>query len=324
MSAVIESLAGADAERLARSHSFTAGEIRRAREAFVTAGARAVRELPIAGDWLELRLTIEGARAETWRELISGEVHGQIAEWLDVDDRRRFFFVFKPPGARLRFLGVDAHCRKAIAGWLDRFEREGHVRGWSAGAYDPEVCQLGGTAGLALAHHFFTVESLAVLAYARCWLSGAAHLNPTEFSLIVLHRALGLMTDDLWEVWDVWSKMTLTGRLTALPSLTHPEGRQRDAARRARALLERADVRLERVSDAERAIFDRYDRSLAPVAGAAREAVDAGSLLWGLREILPFWIVFHWNRMLFTPDHQAALAKLMWWAWSPKEDYGAS
>ena len=167
--------------------------------------------------------------------------------------------------------------------------------------YDPEVYQFGGEEGLDAAHEFFTIESAAVLEYHRLVVGAEARLEPEIFSLLLLDSLLGQVTDDAFELWDTWCKMELTGRRF------QPDANERDRLRDSldaacttlRPLLAEPVRVAEAASQAERDLLQRYRSRLPPVINHLRCLAATGTLLWGLREILPFWVIFHWNRMRF-------------------------
>lgn len=265
--------------------------------------------------WMQANVPL-GAHGRVWLELIGGDFQETIAAWLSQDvDRRRFFFTFKRPGLRLRFLGVDREQRARLAALLDRHCGQG--TGWSEAPYDPELQQFGGPVGLDLAHRYFTLDSLAVLGAARLRLYGGARLSPEELSLVMLHRVLAGATGDRWELWDLWCRMELTDRLE------HPVG-----SRAWRAAAPSAPDRMRVLallygtgadpSEGEQRVLAAYATPLGSLVSDVHAAVDAGELTWPLRDILPFWVVTHWNRMAFPAPVQRRLTMLMTHVLCPK------
>jgi hypothetical protein len=177
------------------------------------------------------------------------------------------------------------------------------------------VSQLGGPVGLDLTHRFFTAESVAVLAHHRLRLSGTARLDRELFSLILIDRLLRQVTD-AWEKWDVWCKMTLAGRPADTQSAISIDAGDPGIAL---TLLNHQSRVLDAASNDERELFARYDAGLERLAPKIHAAVEDGTLACGIREILPFWIVCHWNRMRFPPETQERLSGLMVRALSPRQ-----
>jgi thiopeptide-type bacteriocin biosynthesis protein len=183
------------------------------------------------------------------------------------------------------------------------------------------VAQFGGPEGLALAHEYFTRESVFVFEYQRLRLTTGVGLPAAAMSLVLLHMLLRQVTEDEWELWDVWTKMTLTGRLPAEPSLDpgEPVIARALALRPSLLPLLRDDERaFARACPEEAAALRRYRQGLPALVQALRRARSEGALAWGLREILPFWIIFHWNRMGFDLLRQQQMALLMAAVLNPK------
>ena len=184
----------------------------------------------------------------------------------------------KPPGIRLRFGAVDSRCGADIRRTLDELVAAHVVAGWSEAPYEEEVFQFGGQVGLELAQWYFTVEGLAVAEYHRLRLRGEARLAPPEFSVLLLDRLLRSVTNDDWEVWDIWCNMRLTGRLDG--DALAPAA---SSAERSERLLRQPAAYLGLAGPQERSLYERYVEFAEPVCAAVRAAEADGALLWGLR-----------------------------------------
>jgi thiopeptide-type bacteriocin biosynthesis protein len=309
-SAVIESLAASDPERVAARAGVTVELLLTAREAFISAGTAAIHDLDRQRRWLQFSISLD---LDGWRQIMRSDIGIRIEAWLRGRSDRGFFFAHKPPGLRVRFCGVDDSCASVIGDELDGLVAAEAITAWTPGRYDAEVTQFGGATGLSLTHRWFTAESLAVLEHHRLRLDGTARIGSELFSLMLIDRLLRRMYDG-WECWDVWCKLALTGRLADEPARTVDPSR----ARAARVLLSHQSRILSSASESERTLFSHYDAALDELVPEIEAAVNGGQLLWGLREILPFWIVFHWNRMRFDAGAQESLAAVMVAALSPK------
>ena len=240
--------------------------------------------------------------------LDSGFLHA-IAEWRRAGVLQRFFFVHKPPGVRLRFLGASPD----LSGLLRQWFNVALPGSWRFGCYEPERYQFGGTVGLDITHEFFTVESIAVLAYRDCLQRGRARIGPYEFSILLLDRCFREVVSDDWELWDLWCHHCLTGRLCQqdLQLDAQDLAGLRDLRAEVLPLLRVPGVRAGKFSTAEERLWSDYESSVDTPAARMRCAAANGELLWGARQILPFWAVFHWNRMAFDFAQQRGLARLM-------------
>jgi thiopeptide-type bacteriocin biosynthesis protein len=215
-----------------------------------------------------------------------------------------FAFMHKPPGIRLRFSTADSGFGAEVERWLPG--------SWTRGVYEPELHQFGGAVGTALAHRFFTLESLAVLRHKRRVARDAA-LSPYIFSLLTLHAIFRAAVEDIWEEWDLWCWHTLTGRLRP-EDLTAAA----DLVSLRSELLPILDQPRTHMTDEEGQEWVRYEESARSIGSSVAEASRTGRLLWPLRQILPFWSIFHWNRMAFDAICQQRLAMLMVATLSPK------
>jgi thiopeptide-type bacteriocin biosynthesis protein len=311
---VLESLRGGDVAARCRQLGVSPEAFGAARRAFVSAGTAAVHEALPGERWLQLDVALD-SRGELWRRFVCGSFQDDVADWLRRRPDSRFYFMHKPPGLRLRFAGADPPLSRSLHALLESLGARS-----TALPYDAEPHLFGGAAGLELAHHCFTLESAAVLAYHRLWLSGATRLGRSEFSLALLHQLLRAVTGDRWELWDVWCKLELAGRLPypAGSSGWRDGAPPAEAQAAALALLEDGGVRRVGASPAEQEVLARWAAGVPALAADVARANQNGALLWGIREIVPFWVVFHWNRMAFSLDEQRRLALLMTHALSPR------
>lgn len=192
------------------------------------------------------------------------------------------FFMQKPPGIRLRLSGGERE--------VDEIARAIAVPGarFGPGIYEPETWLFDGPAGLRCAHDAFTADTLAVCAYAAAAARGAALAAPAAFSLALCEQLLARLGLDVWEAWDVWMRVLILRGGNWQDVV--PGGADAAQAIGCEAIL------------AEHAL--RTDRLAEAIAGQGRNRAFPN----GIRRILPFWIVFHWNRMAFDTSTQRALA----------------
>lgn len=290
------------------------------RELFIAAGTEAVARAVSPPRWVQVGVRF-GDHAQHGR-FLHERLGRAVGAWLDQGTIDGFFFMNKDPGCRLRFRtpGPELDFRQQLVGMLEREIAEGRALEFAFGTYEPEVYQFGGPVGLALCHELFTIESRAVLEFGQLSASGRTTVDPVVFSLFVIQVLLRRLVGDRWELWDAWMHMDLTGRRVEL-------GDQR----RAELLAELADQRdvlevlalepealCEELDDVERPVFQRCLDGLDALAGRLRAASAGGQLCFGLREILPFCIVFHWNRMRFDHALQCSLVFYMTQILSPK------
>jgi thiopeptide-type bacteriocin biosynthesis protein len=212
------------------------------------------------------------------------------------------------PHLRLRVQparGVDAvTLGDDLERTFDGLRVAGALQSFHRGVYEPERFLFGGEVGMALAHRFFDLDS-------RFALNTDGSDQASLLWTALLLREAGL---DPFEHWDVWQRVlelrpatsaTLEPRLVALV----------DPVRR----LVRRDVETLKDDLIRRssALHDLVRVELPALGSALREAQRQGRLQRGLRELLSVWIVFHWNRCLFTGTFQSRLAQLLTEAWNP-------
>jgi thiopeptide-type bacteriocin biosynthesis protein len=301
---VLLSLGVDDLSVLCQGRAISPEELARLREAFIEAGVARVQEISLSRCWLQAGLQFDPFGLQ-WSLFVSGDLQDRVRRWMAQGIVEQFSFVHKPPGVRLRLLGERVRLLPVLAEMLDGYVHNGELTAWSRGLYDAEPYQFGGEAGLAIAHRFFTTESLAVLAYHRLRLRGEASLDMVSFSLLLIDLLLREVVAEKWERWDVWRKMSLAGRAFADAQATQ---RQQPAGEQLVQFLEQPDRCL---SEGERRIVEEYRAALPAIASDLTKANDTAALLWPMREILPFWIVFHWNRMAFDLDEQRLMTFLM-------------
>jgi thiopeptide-type bacteriocin biosynthesis protein len=315
---ILDSFRDDDLQQWCLNHQVSYEELSCLRSAFVSAGSEGLLRLQRCPRWTQMTVTLDDTTRQ-WERLMAGEFQDRIRSWLAADSERAFFFVNKRPGIRLRALTSDSDGTNALAQTLHEMAAGRQILSWAYGSYEPEVFQFGGESGLTLAHAYFTAESLAVMAFLRARIGGSSSMSPERFSILLLDTLLRSVVEDELEVWDVWGNMELTGRLDR-PAIQKysAEGAGAPSQLRLRDQLRGVYFGSQRVAEPERAFFESYRSQTSPIAGKFRELDQTGRLLWNKRRILPFWIIFHWNRMRFSFRQQQRLSRLMVRLYSPK------
>jgi thiopeptide-type bacteriocin biosynthesis protein len=204
---------------------------------------------------------------------------------------RQFWFLHKAPDLRLRFFTrAPAALARRLEATLRRCQARRVVRSWSSSVYEPETFQFGGPEAMALVHAHFDRDAHLALAW-----DARARLSRTSVTTTLLSTAL---LNDLFlravagaeeEAWDVWCNLAalhgppgLPPAAPAVPSLTI-------------ASL------LPLVSAGEGRLLRGYAHANRRLAAGLRRLWLGGHLRCGLRALLPFVALFHWNR--FALDH---------------------
>jgi thiopeptide-type bacteriocin biosynthesis protein len=302
------------------------GTFARARDAFLAAGAEQVRRMLAPESWLQVGLSFADPD-QAARFLSAGTLAGAVEGWQADGLVDQFFFMNKPPGMRLRFSlphgGERAErAERAIVAFLDRARDRKLVERHEFGIYDQETHQFGGPAGIEIFHRFSTCDSLAISKFRALEADARTSIDQSVFSLLAMNDLVARVAEDPWEQWDVWCEMRLTGRLVDPASETAAE--LRENLDRNRDLLEPLVRRREEIAAGlgpeEKALVDAYARGNQVVADAFREAGRARTLAHGPRKILPFFIVFHWNRLDLSIDEQVAFSFFMFELLDPKRE----
>ncbi|ORT46828.1 hypothetical protein KBI5_23100 [Frankia sp. KB5] len=229
--------------------------------------------------------------------LLATETAGTIDGW---------WFIRKHPNWRLRVHtpppGADATTELETA--LDRLVKDGQLTSWQPGIYEAETAAFGGGPAMDIAHDLFIADSRAVLRRAATRPAGG--LPRRELSVLLcsaLAKGAGL---EWYERGDLFARVAADRPLPAgvntcdLATLT--EGLS--------TLLHANPAPDGPVFGPGRPGADHADHATAftdaghQLAGLNR----AGTLRRGLREILAYHVIFHWNRGGLPTRTQALLA----------------
>lgn len=293
-----------------------------ARAAFIAAGAERLKRDFSLQQWLQINLELHrGIAPDT---LLNHHFARTIEHWIDAGDLTHFFFVSKAPGLRLRFCGppLAKRLRSDVCRLLDASQRRHHVAGYSFGLYDSETYQFGGERGIELFHEFSTFDSLATIRLGLLRQDRARAQVPS-LSLLMISGLLRAVTTDSWELWDIWRSMRLTGRHFEPTASQEIPAKQlfRDNLDALRDLAFEPQVVIQELPTRAQVLVQRYFERSQALGQKLREAEQGGDLLFGLRKILPFYIVFHWNRARLPLQTQRVLTLLMTNVLSPKREW---
>jgi thiopeptide-type bacteriocin biosynthesis protein len=221
------------------------------------------------------------------------------------------WFVRKHPCWRLRFglpPGSDGHAlQAAIRPVLDALADCGAIGRWWPGVYEAEEAAFGGPSGMTIAHDLFASDSEAVLRLLGTAGGPGTRLGRRELSLVLCTTLLHGARLEWYEQGDAWHRVT---RERPLPGDV--------TAGQVSELIASTTTLLATDTSAASSLFEA-DGPLADVAGwaaAFRQAGEAlgslarcGTLQRGLREVLSYHVIFHWNRLGLTGRQQAILAR---------------
>ncbi|SMD23893.1 thiopeptide-type bacteriocin biosynthesis domain-containing protein [Lentzea albidocapillata] len=300
--AVLTVLTGTPLAEAARAETLDSADLAEAAEVYRRAGQHAL-EQQIASGWWQLYIQFtdwhdaERAVADHLAPLLhSAEDEGVITAW---------WFMRKHPCWRLRLQPGSAGrtMRHRFGTALDDLTANGQITGWRPGIYEAETMAFGGQVGMDLAHELFCADSRAVVNLLR---DGGIGLGRRELSLLLcttLMRAAGL---EWYEQGDVWHRVAQERHLPADVPVSKVTAMAGDLKQ-----LMLADVSPDGpllgtngplASAAEWA--DAFRQAGRTLGSAARR----GTLRRGLREVVSYLVIFHWNRLGLPARTQSILA----------------
>ena len=268
---------------------------------------------PTTARWRQLNLRCADWRAAermayTHLGPLLGEAQGRghLEAW---------WFIRKGPVWRLRLRPVPCMTQHAapgpdpeggvIAGMVNDLRERGAIQGWTEGIYEPEIHAFGGHAGMATAHELFAADSQHILAHL-------AHTTPNsddrgdhyggdhrrELGLLLAARLLRAAGQEWHEQGDVWQRLA---EHRAGPGHPRPSPALITAVR----CLLTADTDTTasplHTSPGWAAAFERAGAQLSELA-------RAGELTRGLRAVLAHHLLFSFNRLGVSAEHQHLLA----------------
>ncbi|WP_158617606.1 thiopeptide-type bacteriocin biosynthesis protein [Corallococcus sp. CA049B] len=225
----------------------------------------------------------------------------QVEAWRRAGALRLFSFLRKPPDSRLRFQAdTGSPLAVELRALLDGLREAGFVRAFHVAPYTPETFQFGGPWALHLVHRWFDADSVA---WWRWVSSSSPHGgSPRALCAAVGEALVSACVGPREEVWDVWCNLA---RLHGMPDARIL------AVREAPCAAPDAEAG---VAHAARLYGDAHRELGAGLARLGR----TGRLACGERALLPFVLLFHWNRYGLSLDDRAALLAPMLAKYSPK------
>lgn len=202
---------------------------------------------------------------------------------------------------RLREQGQHASAPYVRAG-LDRLVDQGHLHRWWPGIYEPETAAFGGATGMSAAHALFVADSREI---QRLPQRGALALGRRELSVLlctVLMRAAGL---EWYEQGDVWHRVITADHRSSLSDVL-PEVLDARTAEIRSLLL--ADTAALLAHDGPQRPVEAWAAAFRDTGLSLAQSVQHGTLERGLREVLSYHVLFHWNRLGLSLRAQSALA----------------
>jgi thiopeptide-type bacteriocin biosynthesis protein len=190
-----------------------------------------------------------------------------------------------------------------LASAFDELTSDGRIGDWTPGIYEAETAAFGGNPGMDIAHNLFCDDSRAIVNLLR---GDTIALGRRELSLLLCSTLMRAANLEWYEQGDVWHRVAQerplptnipTAKVTAMADEikhailadTTPNGPLLGATGPLASVAGWAEA------------FHRAGQTLAAVAGE-------GTLQRGLRQIITYLVIFHWNRLGLSVRTQSILA----------------
>jgi len=300
--AVLQVLGGTSLNEAAAAEQVELADLAEAVEIYRQAGRRALERQQASG-WWQVYIqfsdwnTSEQVAADTIVPMLKrAEESGLVSNW---------WFMRKYPCWRLRLHpntnGQAMRDHLTVA--FDQAAGDGRISRWWNGIYEAETAAFGGGDCMVTAHELFCEDSRAVMRLVR---DGAVGLGRRELSLLLcstLMRAAGL---EWYEQGDIWHRVAQERLLPDDVPLAKLTGMANDLKQ-----LMVADTTADGPllsADGPLASVTVWADAFRKAGRALGEATRAGTMERGLREVLSYLVIFHWNRLGLPARTQSILA----------------
>lgn len=303
VNAVLKALAGTPLHEASAHTCIEPLDLAEAVEVYQQAGRRSLIEQAGAEDWWQLYIqftewtTAEKTAADHLAPLLHrAESDGTVTAW---------WFIRKHPcwRVRLHIPSQGQSVRDAFRTVLDELTAADLIHRWWTGIYEPETAAFGNATGMRIAHELFHADSRAILALQR---RGDIPLGRRELSVLLCSTLMRAAALEWYEQGDVWH---LVARQRPLPADV-PSDVLQELADDLRKLLLADTTPDGPLLGPNRPIAfaadwaDAFRRAGRDLGTAAR----TGTLDRGLRQILAYYVIFHWNRLGLPARNQSILA----------------
>ncbi|WP_157930673.1 thiopeptide-type bacteriocin biosynthesis protein [Glycomyces xiaoerkulensis] len=266
------------------------------------------------------RAAVDTAATETWLQ-----THIAFADWTQahqnaaddlapkLDDlcgaglALRWWFIRKHPRWRLRIQATTPQHRSELAARLDLIGSgltgNGAIASWQPTIYEPETFAFGGHSGMHIAHRLFSADSRCALDYL---VSTDPPLGVRETSLLLCTRLVHSAGLEWLEIGDLWHRIADFRP----PPVSPPPDRLAAIATDIKSLLGiGTGPHIELFADhSPLRRYEGWAQAFAEAGKQLRTLADTGALQRGLRSVLAYHIIFHWNRIGLSAEQQALIA----------------
>ncbi|WP_242891075.1 thiopeptide-type bacteriocin biosynthesis protein [Actinomadura litoris] len=300
--AVIAVLAGASLAETAAAARVEPTDLVEAARIYRLGGRQALT-LQQAGNWRQIYVRFldwdaseQNAVTHLAPLLHQAEAEGWISTW---------WFIRKHPCWRLRLMpgpAADPH-QDPIGTALNHLVEGNAIHSWWPGVYEAETAAFGGEDAMAVAHQLFHDDSRAIL---RLLAGNNTGLGRRELSLLLCGTLLHSAGLEWYEQGDVWHRVA---QERPLPSDV-PNRNLAAMADSFRTLMLADTTGTGALFNANGPLTHAADwaESFRHAGKIVGFRTKTGSLQRGLRDLLSYHIIFHWNRLGLPARQQSILA----------------
>ncbi|MEU6815467.1 thiopeptide-type bacteriocin biosynthesis protein [Streptomyces sp. NPDC046860] len=214
-----------------------------------------------------------------------------------------WWYTRKHPCWRLRLRVQPVGGTKlAIGDGFDRLVSDGHLQRWWPSIYEPETPAFGGKTSMTAAHALFVTDSREIQQ------SRQRHdltVGPRELSVLLCTIMMRAARLEWYEQGDVWDRVITTEHRSAISDV--PAERLDARACEIRTLLLADSDALLRYGGPLESVTE-WAAAFRSAGQALAHGIQNGALDRGLRQVLSYHVIFHWNRLGFSMRGQSILA----------------
>ncbi|MFE1253475.1 thiopeptide-type bacteriocin biosynthesis protein [Streptomyces fungicidicus] len=226
--------------------------------------------------------------------LREAETAGAIDGW---------WYTRKHPCWRLRLRVHPTGDPKLTTGeGFDHLVSEGHLQRWWPGIYEPETPAFGGETSMMAAHALFVTDSREIQQLRQ---RNDLTVGPRELSVLLCTIMMRAARLEWYEQGDVWDRVITTEHRSAVSDV--PPERLNARAQEIRPLLLADSDALLRSGGPLEPIAE-WAAAFRSAGQALADGVQDGLLDRGLRQVLGYHVIFHWNRLGLSMRGQSILA----------------
>ncbi|GAB4001730.1 hypothetical protein GCM10029992_38030 [Glycomyces albus] len=305
LDAIGDVTSGTDPDQAAADHGLATTTLLTAAETYHQAGRAALESATATETWLQTHLAFtDWAHAD---QTAAAELAPRLEELRTAGIAQRWWFIRKHPHWRIRVQAAHPHTRPELVERLEQLctvmADASSVSAWRPTIYEPETLAFGGQAGMSLAHELFSTDSRSALEYLQ-------HTSPPiglrETSILLCTRLLRAAGLEWFEIGDVWNRVA---QLRPLTDEIAPDRLETlaESIKQLLAIGTGANCGLF-ADDSPLRSYAEWADAFASTGTALRKLSENGQLQRGLRSILAYHVIFHWNRIGLNAQWQTCIA----------------